>query len=83
VESNNELITWTNSEGFLDDGINIIEGDALNYTPDKKYDLIVIDLWWKESDITEEIKTSLKNNYLSHLNTNGRLILCLLPLELK
>ena len=83
VESNNELITWTNSEGFLDDGINIIEGDALNHTPDKKYDLIIIDLWWKESDITEEIKNTLKTKYLSHLNTDGRLVLCLLPEELK
>ncbi len=83
VDNNNELITWINSEGFLDDDINIIEGDVLTYTPDKKYDLILIDVWWDGSEITEDIKNTLKNNYLSHLNNGGKLLLPIVPIELK
>jgi len=83
VDNNNELITWVNSEKLLDDSINVIEHDALTYTPTKKYDLILMDLWWDEDEITNAIKNTLKTNYLSHLNTNGRLLLPLIPLELK
>jgi len=83
VDNNNELITWVNSEKLLDDSINIIEHDALTYTPTKKYDLILMDLWWDEDEVTDAIKNTLKTNYLSHLNSNGRLLLPLIPLELK
>jgi len=83
IDNNNELITWVNSEGFLDDGINIIEGDVLTYIPDKKYDLILIDIWWNESEITEDIKNTLKTNYLSHLNDDGKLLLPGIEEELK
>ena len=65
------------------DNCSVVDVVESNHTPDKKYDLIIIDLWWKESDITEEIKNTLKTKYLSHLNTDGRLVLCLLPEELK
>ena len=83
IENNKELIDWVNNEGYLDDSINIIEADVFSYTPSKTYDLILIDLWWLESDITEEIKTSLKNRYSSHLNEGGKLFLPLIEEELK
>ena len=79
IENNQELIDYID---FLESPINIIKGDALSYTPDKKYDLILIDLWWDEDNITQEIQDNIKNNYNSHLETNGKIILPLLEKEL-
>jgi len=79
VENNQELIDYID---YLESPINIIKGDALSYTPSKKYDLILIDLWWEEEDITQEIQDNIKNNYNSHLETNGKIILPLLEKEL-
>lgn len=83
IDDNKELITWINSKEFLHSDINIIEGNALTYTPNKKYDLILMDLWWDKSEITEDIKNTLKDNYLPHLNSDGKLLLPLVPIELK
>ena len=47
IENNQELIDYID---YLESPINIIKGDALSYTPSKKYDLILIDLWWIEED---------------------------------
>ena len=82
VENNNELITWTNSNKHLNENINIIESDAYSYTPDKKYDLILIDLWWDKADITQQNETDLKNNYNSHLESNGKIVLPVAEKEL-
>ena len=83
IENNKELIDWVNNEKYLDDSVSIIEADIFSYTPSKKYDLILIDIWWNESDITEEIKTSLKNKYSSHLNSGGKLFLPLTEEDIK
>ena len=82
VENNNELITLTNSNKHLNENINIIESDAYSYTPDKKYDLILIDLWWDKADITQQNETDLKNNYNSHLESNGKIVLPVAEKEL-
>ena len=79
VENNQELIDYID---YLESPINIIKGDALSYTPDKKYDLILIDLWWEEEDITQEIQDNIKNNYNSHLETGGKIILPVAEKEL-
>tara|TARA_R100001463_G_scaffold51013_5_gene101508 strand:+ start:11379 stop:11894 length:516 start_codon:yes stop_codon:yes gene_type:complete len=79
VENNQELIDYVD---YLESPINIIKGDALSYTPDKKYDLILIDLWWEEEDVTQEIQDNIKNNYNSYLETNGKIILPLLEKQL-
>ena len=83
IENNKELIDWVNKEKYLDDSVSIIEADIFSYTPSKKYDLILIDIWCNESDITEEIKTSLKNKYSSHLNDGGKLFLPLTEEDIK
>ena len=59
-----------------------IESDAYSYTPDKKYDLILIDLWWDKADITQQNETDLKNNYNSHLESNGKIVLPVAEKEL-
>ena len=80
VENNQELIDYVD---YLESPITIIKGDALSYTPSKKYDLILIDLWWKEEDVTQEIQDTIKNNYSSHLETNGKILIPLLEKEIK
>ena len=79
IENNQELIDYID---YLESPINIIKGDALSYTPNKKYDLILIDLWWKEEDITQEIQDNIKNNYNSYLENNGKIIIPLLEKKL-
>jgi hypothetical protein len=79
VENNQELIDYID---FLDSPINIIKGDALSYTPDKKYDLILMDLWWEEGDVTQQIQDNIKSNYNSHLETNGKILIPLIEKEL-
>lgn len=80
VENNQELIDYID---FLESPINIIKGDALSYTPSKKYDLILIDLWWEEEDVTQEIQDTIKNNYSSHLEASGKILIPLLEKEIK
>ena len=72
IENNQELIDYID---FLESPINIIKGDALSYTPSKKYDLILIDLWWEEEDITQDIQDNIKNNYKDYLEANGKIVL--------
>ncbi len=79
IENNQELIDYID---YLESPINIIKGDALSYTPDKKYDLILIDLWWEKEDITQEIQDNIKNNYNSYLETGGKIILPVAEKEL-
>ena len=80
IENNQELIDYVD---YLESPINIIKGDALSYTPNKKYDLILIDLWWEEEDITQEIQDNIKNNYNSYLEDNGKIIIPLLEKQIK
>jgi len=79
VENNQELIDYID---YLESPINIIKGDALSYTPDKKYDLILMDLWWEEGDVTQQIQDNIKSNYNSHLETNGKILIPLIEKEL-
>jgi len=79
IENNQELIDYID---FLESPINIVKGDAISYTPSKKYDLILIDLWWEKEDITQEIQDNIKNNYNSYLETGGKIILPLAEKEL-
>ncbi len=80
VENNQELIDYVD---YLESPITIIKGDVLSYTPDKKYDLILIDLWWEEEDVTQEIQDNIKNKYSSYLETNGKILIPLLEKEIK
>jgi len=79
IENNQELIDYID---YLESPINIIKGDALSYTPNKKYDLILIDLWWIEENVTQEIQDNIKNNYNSYLENNGKIIIPLLEKKL-
>lgn len=79
VDNNSELISYVD---YLDDSISLIEADVLDYTPTKKYDLIIVDLWWNESDVTEEIQTEIDNIYNDHLNIGGKIIFPLISKQI-
>ena len=79
VDNNSELISYVD---YLDDSIGLIEADVLDYTPTKKYDLIIVDLWWNESDVTEEIQTEIDNIYNDHLNIGGKIIFPLISKQI-
>jgi len=71
IEQNKELINYVD---YLDNSINIIEADAYNYIPSKKYNLIIFDLWWNEKDVTLKIQKSLKKIYKEYLENSGKII---------
>ena len=75
IDNNQELIDYVD---FIDDSINVIKDDAYTHTPDKKYDLILIDLWWGHEDITDEIVSNLENNYKNYLEEGGKIIIPIL-----
>ena len=56
VDNNQELIDYVN---YIDDSITIEKADAFTYKPSKKYDLILVDLWWGPEDITQEINQDI------------------------
>tara|TARA_R100000951_G_scaffold115892_1_gene125534 strand:+ start:10490 stop:10996 length:507 start_codon:yes stop_codon:yes gene_type:complete len=72
VENNQELIDYVD---YLDENIDIIKHDAFTYKPSKKYDLVLVDLWWGHENITEDIISSLDNNYKSYLEDNGKILI--------
>ncbi len=79
VDNNAELISYVN---YLDDSISIIEANVFSYEPTKEYDLILIDLWWDEEDVTEEIQTQLNNIYNTYLTNEGKIIFPLITKQI-
>lgn len=79
IDNNAELISYVN---YLDDSINIIKADVFSYEPTKEYDLILIDLWWNEEDVTEEIQTQLNNIYNTYLTNEGKIIFPLITKQI-
>tara|TARA_R110000822_G_scaffold308645_1_gene436867 strand:- start:490 stop:996 length:507 start_codon:yes stop_codon:yes gene_type:complete len=72
VDNNQELIDYVD---YLHEDIAIIKHDAFTYKPNKKYDLVLVDLWWGYENITEDIISSLKDNYESYLEDNGKMLI--------
>jgi hypothetical protein len=72
VESDQEIINYVT---WIDSGINVINYDEWSYAPSKSYDIIICDLWAEPDDITQDEKTSLYNNYNSHLKNGGKIII--------
>ena len=75
VDNNQELIDYVD---FIDESIGVIKHDALTYTPDKKYDFILVDLWWGHEDITQEIIDNIESNYKPYLEDNGKILIPIL-----
>jgi hypothetical protein len=51
----------------------MILNDFLNYSTDKKYDLIIADLWWLKPEHFNIEKEEIINNYSENLNENGKI----------
>ena len=75
VDNNQELIDYVD---FIDESIGVIKHDALTYTPDKKYDFILVDLWWGHEDITQEIIDNIESNYKPYLEDHGKILIPIL-----
>ncbi len=74
IDNNQELIDHVD---WIDNSINVIKADAYTYSTDKKYDIIIDDLYWEESEVTQQDKQDLVDNYRDNLNVNGRIIMCI------
>ena len=71
VDNNLELINCVNNSGHLNNNINIINDDIYSYDTSNLYDLIIIDIYWTVSEMTDSQYDSLKNKYLNNLNSGG------------
>ena len=74
VDNNKELIDYVD---WIDNSINVIEADAYSYSTDKKYDIIIDDLYWDESEVTQQDKQDLVDNYRDNVKVNGMIIMCI------
>jgi|TARA_R100000479_G_C6384432_1_gene202426 hypothetical protein len=74
IDNNQELIDHVD---WIDNSINVIKADAYTYSTNKKYDIIIDDLYWDESEVTQQDKQDLVDNYRNNLNVNGRIIMCI------
>ena len=74
IDNNQELIDHVD---WIDNSINVIKADAYTYSTSKKYDIIIDDLYWEESEVTQQDKQDLVDNYRNNLNVNGRIIMCI------
>tara|TARA_R110000803_G_scaffold123600_2_gene191520 strand:- start:222 stop:758 length:537 start_codon:yes stop_codon:yes gene_type:complete len=74
VEISQEVIDYNIDSGHLNSSINIIKGDIFEYTTLEKYDLIIVDTIWEESEMTEVQYQDLVSRFHStNLNEGGAL----------
>lgn len=74
IEINNDIINATSQLNHLSSS-NIVHFDFLNYYTDKKYDLIIADLWWLKPDHFEIEREDIIDNYSHNLNEGGKIYL--------
>ena len=74
VEKNKNVIDAINELNHLHH-TRIIHHDFITYKPDRKYDLIVADLWWLRTDVDdfESEKNNIISNYSGYLNEGGKI----------
>ena len=69
LEIDENIISINNQLGFLNNNVNIIHGDIFNYSVDKVYDIIVIDIWWETP--TDEVIHELLSKIINNVSENG------------
>ena len=74
VESDQQIIDYVD---WINNNITVLQGNEWSHVPDnnKKYDIIICDLWALPNDITQDHKTNLVNHYTTHLKTGGKIII--------
>jgi hypothetical protein len=85
VEINQNVIDVTTSLNHLKSS-NIIHANAYKHISDKKYDLIIVDIWWDYQNnvivdskiFTDILVSTLFNRYAKNLNIGGKVYVPLL-----
>lgn len=72
IEINQDVINVVNELNHLKN-TNIFLGNAYSYIPEKKYDLILLDLWWVYYGNFEKTEYQLLFDYCNCLNEGGTL----------
>ena len=78
VEVDNDLIHLINTAGYLNPNVNIIHGDFFSYEPQRKYDVILVDIWLDNSGGFSEESDTMIEKYTPYINDGGLLYLPLL-----
>ena len=74
VEIDSELIQLVSEKSYLNNNVSIINKDIFDFTTDKKYDIICLDIWLmdKPSDFNDQINL-LQTRFENNLTENGML----------
>ena len=72
IEINQDVVNVVNELGHLKN-TTISLGDIYSYNVTKKYDLILIDLWWLNQDFTEEQRMNLIHKWQNNLTDKGKI----------
>lgn len=72
IEKDKNLIKIINQLEYLND-VKIYEDDAITFNTNKKYDLILMDLWWYPDSNFNNEKNSIIKNYENNLTDNGKI----------
>lgn len=73
IEINQDIINMCNNIGHLKSNVNIINYDIFKYITDKKYDLIVFDIWNEKGSLFIEQHDILSALFTKNLNANGEI----------
>lgn len=63
IEQDQELIDEVVSQGYLSSSISFIQGDIFTHTETGSYDMVLFDIWWDESELTQEVQDELNTAY--------------------
>jgi len=72
VENNTDVVLATTTLNHLKK-TNIINDDFYFYKANKKYDLIIVDLWWLKPKFFKSRKVDIQNNYKNNLKDGGKI----------
>lgn len=73
IEINPNIISMCNNIGHLKPNVNIINADIFAYNTNKKYDLIVFDIWYEKNDEFMQQYAALSELFADNLNINGEI----------
>lgn len=73
IEINPNIITMCNNVGHLKSNVNIINEDIFIHNTNKKYDLIVFDIWNEKNENFMQQVQILSDLFANNINTNGKI----------
>lgn len=79
IDIDTELIGVVKNMNYLNNSITIYNQDIYEFIPNIIYDVIILDIWFDEGEITSDGIYDLRLRYNSYLKDNGKMYFPILP----